>query len=127
MMAKGPERRRNAIVEGSDSRRLADEFDYSASAEVFITAGGFSRGAPMTYRRFPTAAAAIRFAIEEVPPTLLVRATMEVSESRFDHQAIQALYKSDAYPLARGPARQANPARVETLKTGRRTTSVGTL
>lgn len=125
-MAKGPERRRSAIVEGSDSRRLVDEFDYSASAEVFITAGGFSRGAPMTYRRFPTAAAAIRFAIEEVPPTLLVRATMEVSESRFDHQAIQALYKNDAYPLARGPARPTSPARAETLKTGRRT-SVGTL
>ena len=90
----------SAIVEGS-ARRLIDEFDYAAPAEVFITAGGFSRGAPMTYRRFPTAAAAIRFAIEEVPPTLLIRATMEVSENRFDHQAIQTLYSRNAYPLAR--------------------------
>jgi hypothetical protein len=94
----------SAIVEGS-ARRLIDEFDYAAPAEVFITAGGFSRGAPMTYRRFPTAAAAIRFAIEEVPPTLLVRATMEVSENRFDHQAIQTLYSHNAYPLARGALR----------------------
>jgi hypothetical protein len=126
MMAKGPGQRRSAVVEGPDSRRSVDEFDYAAAAEVFITAGGFSRGAPMTYRRFPTAAAAIRFAIEEVPPTLLIRATMEVSESRFDHQAIQALYNHDAYPLARRPAGQKKPTRDETLKTDRRT-SIGTV
>lgn len=94
-------KRRDAISAGSPAHRPIDTFDYAAAAEVFITAGGFSRGAPMTYRRFSTAAAAIRFAIEEVPPTLLVRATMEVSENRFDHQAIQTLYESDAYPLRR--------------------------
>lgn len=126
MLAKEPERRRSAIVAGSEPRRSTDEFDYAAPAEVFITAGGFSRGAPMTYRRFPTAAAAIRFAIEEVPPALLVRATMEVSESRFDHQAIQALYKNNAYPLSRGATPQTSPARKKTPKTSRRT-SVGTL
>lgn len=125
-MAKGPGQQRSAIVERLEPRRLIDEFDYAASAEVFITAGGFSRGAPMTYRRFPTAAAAIRFAIEEVPPALLVRATMEVSENRFDHQAIQALYKDNAYPLSRGATPQTSQARDKTPKTSRRT-SVGTL
>ena len=97
--------RQGAATAEGPARRLIDEFDYAAPAEVFITAGGFSRGAPMTYRRFPTAAAAIRFAIEEVPPTLLIRATMEVSENRFDHQAIQTLYSHNAYPLARVASR----------------------
>ena len=67
-----------------------------------MTRGGFTRGgAAMTYRRFPTAAAAIRFAIEEIPTSALLRATMEVRETRFDHRAIRALYDRSARISAR--------------------------
>lgn len=73
-------------------------FDYSASAEVFMMR---ARGRSTDYRRFPTAAEAIRFAVEQVPASMLAGAVMEVSEQRFDHKAIRALYARDDYPLAR--------------------------
>jgi hypothetical protein len=47
------------------------------------------------------AAEAIRFAIEELPPELLLGAYPEVEEDRFDGPAIQQLYESEAYPLKR--------------------------
>lgn len=43
-------------------------FDYAAGAELFIPKKG-GRGArqPLSYRRFPTATAVIRFAVEYFP------------------------------------------------------------
>ncbi len=48
-----------------------------------------------------SAAEAIRFTIEELPPQNLVGAVMEVDEARFDHKDIRALYAQEGYPLAR--------------------------
>jgi hypothetical protein len=76
-------------------------FDYSAPGEVFMT---HARKHPLTYKRFPTAAEAIRFAIEEFPQNLLIGVVLEVDEERFDHRAIRALYEGAAYPLKRKPA-----------------------
>lgn len=73
-------------------------FDYSAPAEVFMT---HARRHPISYRRFATAAEAIRFAMEEVPAPLLVGAVLEVMEERFDHQGIRQLYDQDGYPFER--------------------------
>jgi hypothetical protein len=53
------------------------------------------------YKRFARAADAIRFAIEDLPPELLVGAYLEVNEERFDGPAIRRLYDSTRYPLAR--------------------------
>ncbi len=77
-----------------------DGFDYSAPAELFPTRS--RKGSrPMAYRRFAKAAEAIRFAIEELSPTHLLGAHLEVEEARFDRDGIRRLYDSEDYPLAR--------------------------
>ncbi len=55
----------------------------------------------MGYRRFSKAADAIRFAIEELAPELLIGAHLEVEEERFDSEGIRRLYDHAEYPLAR--------------------------
>jgi hypothetical protein len=77
------------------------EFDYNASAELFGTRKRALRGQPLGYRRFTHAAQAIRFAIEELKPDLLVGAFLEVDEQRFNSDQIRQLYESAKYPLAR--------------------------
>ena len=52
---------------------------------------------PLRYRRFATAAEAIRFAVEE----RALGAWMQVGDQRFDSDDIQRLYESDDYPLQR--------------------------
>ena len=86
-------------------------FDYGTAAELFPTrdevrqapsrSGRRRRSYPVGYGRFARAAEAIRFAIEELPPELLVGAYLEVDEQRFDGDGIRRLYESDDYPLAR--------------------------
>ena len=76
-------------------------FDYSAEAELFpLKSRKFNRG-PVGYRRFTSAAEAVRFAIEELHPDFLRGASLEVQEERFDRNGIRRLYESDAYPLVR--------------------------
>jgi hypothetical protein len=80
-----------------------DGFDYSAPAELF-TMRGRKGGRPLGYRRFTTAAEAIRFAIEELQPDLFMSAQLEVDEQRFDCDGIRRLYENAEYPLARRAA-----------------------
>jgi hypothetical protein len=76
-------------------------FDYGAEAELFpLKSRTFNKG-PVGYRRFTSAAEAIRFAIEELHPDLLRGTSLEVEEERFDRNGIRQLYESDAYPLVR--------------------------
>jgi hypothetical protein len=81
------------------------EFDYDAEAELFAMRKRIPRRQPLGYRRFPCAAQAIRFAIEDLPANLLIGAFMEVDDRRYDSDAIRRLYESAAYPLARRSAR----------------------
>jgi hypothetical protein len=81
------------------------KFDYSNEAELFPTRSRKSRRQPIGYRRFARAADAIRFAIEELPPDLLVGAYLEVDEKRFDGNGIRQLYDGADYPLNRRAAR----------------------
>jgi hypothetical protein len=75
--------------------------NYNAEAELFPPRRrSFSRG-PVGYKRFKSAAEAIRFAIEELPAELLLGAYLEVEEDRFDGSAIRQVYESEAYPLQR--------------------------
>ena len=75
-------------------------FDYGAAAELFPSRIKKGRGR-ITYKRFDTAAEALRFAIEEIPQALLLGAYLEVNEARFGTEEIRWLYDSDAYPLKR--------------------------
>lgn len=93
--------RRSAADSPAPPPRQLDPFDYWASAELFMTRAKAVRRSPVSYRRFDTAALAIQFAVEELPASILVGAVMEVSEERFDHQAIRALYDRADYPLER--------------------------
>lgn len=76
-------------------------FDYSAPAEMFVIRARSLPGRATGYRRFTTAAEAIRFAMEQIPAPLLVGTVMEVQEERFDHNAIRSLYLQREYPLSR--------------------------
>jgi hypothetical protein len=78
-----------------------DEFDYSAPAEVYLSAARGSRPIAVKYRRFDRSADAIRFAVEELEPLMQRGTAMEVGEERFEFAQIRALYDSEQYPLNR--------------------------
>jgi hypothetical protein len=82
-----------------------DSFNYDAPVELFPTRGRRSKR-PMYYRRFDTAAQAIRFAIKELPAPMLLGAYLQVEDDRFDSEQIRVLYENAAYPLARPPAKK---------------------
>ena len=77
-------------------------FDYNAEAELFSRRNG--KHEPIGYRRFARAADAIRFAIEDLPPELLIGTCLEVDELRYGSDAIHRLYQSADYPIARRAA-----------------------
>jgi hypothetical protein len=83
----------------SDSSAVTVSFDYKAPADFFPARS--RKGRSVGYRRFDTAAEAIRFAVEELPPPMLVGAYLQVEDERFDSDQIRELYRSAAYPLER--------------------------
>ena len=76
------------------------DFDYGAPAELYPSRIKKGRGR-ITYKRFDTAAEALRFAIEEIPPAVLLGAYLEVDEARFGVAEMRHLYDAEAYPLKR--------------------------
>jgi len=79
---------------------VVSAFDYSAPAELYASASKTGKR-PMRYTRFKSAAEAIKYAVEVLPPELLIGSTLEVNEERFDGFGIRALYDSAKYPLRR--------------------------
>jgi hypothetical protein len=76
--------------------------NYRAEAALYHRViGGGKTNVPLGYKRFRTAAGAIRFAIEQLPKKLLLGASLEVGDERYHEAEIRQLYDSEAYPLKR--------------------------
>jgi hypothetical protein len=83
--------------------------DYSDEAELSPSASDMGLSPirrrkmrqPTGFGRFARAADAIRFAIEELPPDLLLGTQLKVAEERFNSEEIRRLYESVEYPLVR--------------------------
>ena len=89
---------------GIDYAAEAQLFDYATEAELFSRSGWSKTSRPpLGYKRFACASDAIRFAIEELAPQLLVSTILEVAEKRYKSREIRFLYDSEHYPLARHP------------------------
>ena len=75
--------------------------NYRAEAGLYHRVIGGWKSAPLGYKRFRTAAGAIRFAIEQLPEKFLLGASLEVGDERYNEKEIRQLYDSEAYPLKR--------------------------
>jgi hypothetical protein len=75
-------------------------FDYAGSAGLYSGNAKVGKRGPR-YRRFETAAEALRFAVEDMGDTQKRGSLLEMDEARFDHNQIRALYDAPDYPLLR--------------------------
>jgi hypothetical protein len=89
------------------------KIDYSAAAELYYMPmrrrGG--KRQRLAYRRFPSAAEAIRFVVEDFPAAHTLSPWMQVGDNRFDSDAIRRFYDSSDYPLRRRSKRQPKRSR----------------
>jgi hypothetical protein len=82
-------------------------FNFNTAAELFPAAIRKKKRAGFAYRRFGTAAEAVRFAMEELPADSLNGAYLQVEEARFDQMGIRSLYEKHA---RRPPIIQTSPS-----------------
>ena len=71
--------------------------DYNAPAELFLAKR--TKSSRENYRRFTTAAEAIRYAVEDVGTPKAFGAWLEVRDERFNSMEIERLYEAADYPL----------------------------
>ncbi|MFZ1148252.1 MAG: hypothetical protein WAR76_00775 [Xanthobacteraceae bacterium] len=76
-------------------------FDYTSSAELFTPKRKHGTRQHISYRRFATAADAIRFAVEDFTAIRTLGAWMQVGDERFSSDDIRRLYESSSYPRRR--------------------------
>lgn len=81
------------------------DFDYGVEAGLFSSKGVGKKPKyqqkSVEYRRFAQAAEAIRFAMEDIPSSLLQSCSLEVEEETYVGAAIRGLYESAEFPLPR--------------------------
>ena len=86
----------------SSTMRPMRPFNFNTAAELFPAAIRKKKRAGFAYRRFGTAAEAVRFAMEELPADLLNGAYLQVEEARF---------RPERHPYALTKARRSLPRR----------------
>ena len=72
---------------------------FSTTAPLLNCSGKAYEGRREKYRRFETAAEALRYAIEDLRTPKAFGAWLEVGDERFNSSEIQRLYEADDYPL----------------------------
>ena len=72
-------------------------FDYNAPAELFLAKR--TKSSRENYRRFATAAEAIRYAVEDLRTPRAIGAWMQVGDERFTSEDIRRLYDESDFPL----------------------------
>jgi hypothetical protein len=75
--------------------------DYSMEASLYYAKRANSKQKALVFRRFPRAAEAIRFAVEDLAPKLLDGCSLEVNEGHYFGREIRPLYDDSAFPLRR--------------------------
>lgn len=98
--------RRGAGCETTRANRLSERrhvttFDYCSPAELFVGKRRSGLRQRLGYRRFATAAEAIRFAVEDFPAMRALGTWMQVGDERYNCDDIYHLYESGDYPLRR--------------------------
>ncbi|PPD45343.1 MAG: hypothetical protein CTY15_04525 [Methylocystis sp.] len=78
-----------------------DAKDYAMEASLYYSKSGNPKQASLVFRRFPKAAEAIRFAVEELAPKVLQGCSLEVNETHYFGREIRPLYDAGAFPLRR--------------------------
>ncbi len=74
-----------------------EPFPYGAPAEMF-SASSIRRSSRMNYRRFETAAEAIRFVMEDLPAPMQPGTSIQVGDERFGFTEIAELYERVEFP-----------------------------
>ena len=72
-------------------------FDYNAPAELFLAKP--AKGSRTKYRRFATAAEALRYAVEDLRTPRAFGVWLEVGDERFNSTEIQRLYEAADFPF----------------------------
>ena len=86
-------------------------FNYRLPGEIFIPKSSGMRRRGLDYRRFETAAEAVRFAVETLPATALTACTVETDGKRLGSRELKALYADTRYPLARNASERSHSPR----------------
>ena len=84
-------------------------FGYELPAGLFTTKRKKGARLRLGYRRFATAAEAIRFIVEDFPAVRTLGAWMQVGDTRYNSDDIRRLYESSDYPLRRRIRRNCSP------------------
>jgi hypothetical protein len=80
-------------------------FNYRSPGEIYSRSTLRMKPSGLSYRRFGTAAEAIRFAMEALPSTALDGCILETDGKRLSGPEVRELYLSQHYPLRRNKKR----------------------